>query len=110
MKTLSRLYRLALRSKRAFDVRSRVLDVAHAEAMVDQLEDRLFDTLQALSDARSTAEAMREQLKRAEARLAEADFVPAAPASSAAPLRAGMPGRRRIGQSPFWLRAQGAGQ
>ena len=104
MKLFMRMVQRIRRSKRAFDVRSRTLDLAHAEVMVDHLEGRLFDTLEALSAARSICEAEREKLLRAEARLAEATFVPAAPVL---PVRAAMPGisRRRIGQGDFWLRA-----
>ena len=85
-------------------------DSALADAMVEQLEQRLEDTLEALSVARTEATTLRHKLQRAELRVStpEARAADGGIEAAQAQRRAAMPGaqrRRTIGQdghAGFW--------
>ena len=104
---LKRFYQHA---KGALGLRRLRSDSALADAMVDQLEQRLHDTLEALSVARNEAMTLRNKLERAELRVStpEARAADGGIEAAQAQRRAAMPGaqrRRTIGQdghAGFW--------
>ena len=105
------LRRFYSHAKSAIGLHNLRRDSALADAMVEQLEQRLEDTLEALSIARTEATTLRHKLQRAELRVSTPEARPAGGGVQAAQAErraAAMPGaqrRRAIGQdSPgeFW--------